>query len=57
MNALRGIVGTILELGHYLWKSRLWWLVPMVVALLLCTAVIVLAAVAPGTAPFIYSLF
>lgn len=57
MNALRGVAGTMSELGLYLWKSRLWWLAPLVIALLLCAVLIVLAAAAPGTAPFIYSLF
>ena len=57
MNALRGVAGTVVELSHYLWQARMWWLVPMVIALLLCSALVILAAAAPGVSPFIYSLF
>jgi hypothetical protein len=53
LRARAGIVG---ELLHFLWMRRLWWLIPMVLALVLFTAALV---VAQGSviAPFIYSLW
>jgi hypothetical protein len=44
------------ELLAYLWKRKLWWLLPMVVALILFA---LLLAFAQGSAvvPFIYTLF
>ncbi len=53
---LKGIFGTLRELFMYLWKRRLWWLIPMVVMLLVFTALFVLAS-ASGIGPFIYTLF
>ena len=48
-----GIVG---ELLHFLWKRRLWWLLPMVALLFLFGVLLIFAQVA-GVGPFIYSLF
>jgi hypothetical protein len=48
-----GIVG---ELLRFLWKRRLWWMIPLIVMLLLLTGVLVLAE-GSAIAPFIYSLF
>jgi hypothetical protein len=56
MIALRGILGTLSELFLFLWKRKLWWLVPMIVVLLLFVALIVLGNTA-GIGPFIYTLF
>jgi len=48
-----GIIG---ELLHFLWKRKLWWLVPMITLLLVFALFLVLAQVA-GVGPFVYSLF
>lgn len=44
------------ELLDFLWKAKLWWIIPMVVALLLLGTVIMLAQ-SSAIAPFIYTLF
>ncbi|MBZ0306200.1 MAG: DUF5989 family protein [Anaerolineae bacterium] len=48
-----GIVG---ELLVFLWRAKMWWLIPMVVALLLFTILIVVANAGPA-GPMIYTLF
>lgn len=48
-----GIVG---ELFSFFWSNTRWWLVPMLVALFLLGALIVLAQ-SSAVAPFIYTLF
>ena len=47
-----GIVG---ELMRFLWARKLWWLIPMIVALLVFGVILALGA--SGAFPFIYSLF
>ncbi len=49
-----GIIG---ELLRFLWARKLWWMIPMIAALLIVGVIIIIGAVAPGAAPFIYSLF
>jgi len=48
--------GVLGELFAYLWKQRLWWLIPMVVVLVFVVGLLVFAQGSP-LAPFIYSLF
>lgn len=48
-----GILGELLE---FLWRRKLYWLLPMVITLLV-VAVFVLVSSAGGLAPFIYSIF
>lgn len=48
-----GIVG---ELMVFLWRAKMWWLIPMVVALLLFAVLIVVANAGPA-GPMIYTLF
>ena len=45
------------ELFNYLWKRKLWWLIPMVVLLVTIGLLLVLASVASPISPFIYTLF
>lgn len=47
------VVGELLE---YLWKQRLWWLIPMV-ALLMVFGLLIIFASSSGIGPFIYTLF
>jgi hypothetical protein len=48
-----GIVG---ELMRFLWARKLWWLVPMIVALLLFGLLMLLGS-SGVLSPFIYTLF
>ena len=53
MSSNVGVVGEIL---NFLWKRKLWWLIPMVAVLLLFGLLIIFAS-ASGVGPFIYTLF
>ena len=44
------------ELMGFLWQQRLWWMIPMVTALLLFGLLLLFAQSSP-LAPFIYTLF
>jgi hypothetical protein len=48
-----GIVG---ELLTFLWKKKLWWMIPMLVVLLLMGLLVALSLTTP-VAPFVYTLF
>ena len=49
--------GIISELFGFLWKRKLWWLIPMIIMLMLVGALVIVAAASPALAPFIYTLF
>jgi hypothetical protein len=44
------------ELMGFLWKRKLWWLIPMIVILIIFAALLIFAQ-GSAVAPFIYSLF
>ena len=48
-----GVFGEILI---FLWKRKLWWMIPMVVVLL-SFGMLLMFASASGVGPFIYTLF
>jgi hypothetical protein len=48
--------GIVEELFAFFWSNKRWWLVPMLAALFLIGALIVLAQ-SSAIAPFIYTLF
>jgi len=48
-----GVVGEVLS---FLWQRKLWWLIPLVTALLLFGLLLIFATTS-GVAPFIYTLF
>ena len=48
-----GIVG---ELLRFLWARKMWWMIPMIIALLVFAVILVLGA-SGVLSPFIYSLF
>ncbi len=48
-----GIFGQLLT---FLWKKKLWWMIPMVIVLVLFGLLLVFAQ-GSGLAPFIYTLF
>lgn len=52
---LRSRMGVIGELFAFLWKVKLWWLIPMIVMLLIFIFVFVFGGSSP-LAPFIYTL-
>lgn len=56
MIMLRGIFDTVGELLLFLWKQKLWWLIPMLVVLVALAILIALGNVG-GIGPFIYTLF
>ena len=49
-------VSVVGELMTFLWKRKLWWLIPMVTVLLLFGLLLIFAA-ASGVGPIIYTLF
>lgn len=53
MSSNLGVAG---ELLGFLWKRKLWWLIPMV-TLLLTFGLLLIFASASGIGPFIYTLF
>ncbi len=44
------------ELFQFLWRERLWWMIPMVTVLLLLGALMLFAQSTP-LSPFVYTLF
>jgi len=48
-----GVVGRLFQ---YLWKERIWWMIPMIVVLLLFVGLILFSQ-SSVVAPFIYTLF
>ena len=53
MSSNLSVVG---ELLGFLWKRKLWWLMPMVFVLLVFGLLLIFAS-ASGIGPFIYTLF
>lgn len=51
--ARMGILG---ELFQFLWRRKLYWIIPMIVVLVAAAVLIILGS-NPATSPFIYSLF
>jgi hypothetical protein len=49
-------MGVLGELMQFLWKRKLYWLIPMMITLALFAVLMILAS-NPATNPFIYSLF
>ncbi len=49
-------VGIVGELLSFLWKRKLWWLIPMIVVIVLF-AMLLIFAQGSALAPFIYTLF
>jgi hypothetical protein len=53
MVARMGILGELLQ---FLWKRKLYWLIPMIITLII-VAVLIIAGSHGAIAPFIYTLF
>lgn len=56
MSGLRTRLGIVGELFAFLWAAKMWWLIPMVIALIIFAVLIVLGS-ASGGGPLIYTLF
>lgn len=59
MSFLKGFFSRSREAGElleFLWKAKLWFLIPLV-AVLLVFGLLLIFAQATGVAPFIYTLF
>ena len=59
MRWMRGLASrssVVAELFRFLWKQRLWWLIPMM-SILVIFGVLLLVAQSSPLAPFIYTLF
>lgn len=55
--SLKSRSGVIRELFGFLWKRKMWWLIPMIAALLVFGVLLIFASASGGLAPFIYTLF
>jgi hypothetical protein len=49
-------MGVLGELLMFLWKRKLYWMIPMILTLMIFAVLIVLGNTS-GVAPFIYTLF
>ena len=56
LSTLRMRFGILGELFAFLWAAKMWWLIPMIVALIAFALLIVLGS-ASGGGPLIYTLF
>jgi hypothetical protein len=59
MKTLRGIVSRFRVVGEvfsFLWKRKLWWLMPMIF-ILIALGLLMVFGQATGIGPFIYALF
>jgi hypothetical protein len=56
MAMMRGVFSTTGELFAYLWRQRLWWLIPVVLLLLVFGLFIVLGS-SSGLGPLMYTVF
>ena len=51
-----GYLGGAVEIVQFLWARKLWWMVPVVLALLVLALLVFVAGATPAS-PFIYTLF
>ncbi len=56
LSGLRTRLGILGELFAFLWAAKMWWLIPMIIALIAFALLIVLGS-ASGGGPLIYTLF
>lgn len=52
----RSKLGILGELLFFLWKRKLWWLIPMIIVLVLFGLLLIFTQ-SSAVAPFIYTLF
>lgn len=56
LSGLKTRLGILGELFAFLWAAKLWWLIPMIIALIVFALVIVFGS-SSGGGPLIYTLF
>ncbi len=56
LKRLRSKLGIFGELLLFLWKRKLWWMIPMIMVLVLFGLLLILTQ-GSAIAPFIYTLF
>lgn len=56
MSKFRVILETVCELFQFLWRQKLWWMIPLIVLLLAFMGLIILGG-SSGVGPFMYTLF
>jgi hypothetical protein len=56
LHGLRMRLGILGELFAFLWSAKMWWLIPMIVALIVFALLIIFGS-ASGGGPLIYTLF
>ena len=56
LHGLKMRLGIVGELFAFLWAAKMWWLIPMIIALIAFALLIVLGS-ASGGGPLIYTLF
>ncbi|HML21338.1 MAG TPA: DUF5989 family protein [Aggregatilinea sp.] len=56
LSGLKTRLGIVGELFAFLWAAKMWWLIPMIIALLVF-AVLIALGTAGGGGPLIYTLF
>ncbi len=56
LSGLKARLGILGELFSFLWAAKMWWLIPMIIALIAFALLIVLGS-ASGGGPLIYTLF
>ncbi|MEW6580004.1 MAG: DUF5989 family protein [Chloroflexota bacterium] len=56
LSGLKTRLGILGELFSFLWAAKMWWLIPMIIALIAFALLIVLGS-ASGGGPLIYTLF
>ena len=56
MRDLLARMGILGELLQFLWRRKLYWLIPMIITLIIFAVLIILGS-NPATQPFIYTLF
>jgi hypothetical protein len=56
LRSMTSNVTVVGELLGFLWRQKLWWLIPMVSVLLVLGLLLIFAS-ASGIGPFVYTLF
>lgn len=56
LTGLKTRLGILGELFSFLWAAKMWWLIPMIIALIAFALLIVVGS-ASGGGPLIYTLF
>lgn len=56
LSTLKAVLITTKDLLRFLWKKKLWWLIPFILVLLVFGILFILASTT-GLGPFIYALF